>query len=551
MSDTTTAIYEIDEHKVKGTLIQGWTVGNYVALGLSVSLVVLFAVWLHITGHGFLWTVVLIAFLLPFNWISEYDKIYAEILRGINGVVIGRVLHGMLWYGPDERKDLVEGRIARFVRARFYDRHPPFQVTLQSVVALGETYGVLNQTDSNIGHMYLRADGSLYAGLDPEARQMAHKALSLALNRFFGRMDGDVGISQVRVTRPADLTILPLTQRVAGNPFMMKPDSFKLPPERERFFDWQRRNFELLAPAAMDNGAAENWELFVVTFKWGQESSRADKGKMSEEELYDRPLIDLGRALLEEVSNLERLGLQNPRIMGPAELAFFIRSCLAPFELDKYYQSRREGVIPLTDDEVFYVSQEMIDDHPELWGQDDLNSITNLDVWPVREIEVLHDRIRLDDSWFMVIREIQKARLEATDTAQAVHYTMPFNSWDSFAEVCEKVSGEVETRQIMFQESARQSLYRMMNRDRVVEHPKHRRRRLKYEEAINRASANSINQRYHRIRVLSAPTSDKLDTQLKLLRSRVAPQGVRIRPVKGRARLIDGVITGLLGANRL
>lgn len=551
MSDATTVIHEIDENRVKGTLIQGWTVGNYVALGLSLSSLILLGVWLHFSGHTMLWMFVLFAFLLPLNWISEYDKMYAEILRGINGTVMGAVLKNRLWLGPEERETLEEGPIARTVRSRFYDRHPPFRLSLEAVEALGETYGVLNQTDSNIGHLYLRADGSLYGGLDSEGRKRALKALSQALNRYFGRMDGDVGVSQIRVTRQQDMTVLPLTQAVAGNPFMMKPEHYELPPGRRKYFEWQRKNFGQLESTLRGFGPAENWELFVVTFKWGKEYTRIDKGKMTEEELYESPLIQLGRVLLEELANVPRLGLQNPRIMGPAELALFIRSCLAPFELDSYYEARVNGEVPRSDEDVVFVTQEMIDAEPDRFQQSDLNTITNLNVWPIHEIEVHHDRVRLDGSWFMVVREVQKPRLEGEDTAQAVHFTMPNGSWDSFAEVCEKTSGEAETRQIMLQESARQSMYRLMNQDRVVEHPKHRRRRLRYEQEVNRVSANSINQRFHRIRVVTAPTSKLLDGEYNKLRSRVAPQGVKLRPVKGRARMIDALVTGLLGANRL
>lgn len=547
--------YFVDEdNTIKGSIFSGWTRANKFMAVISVIVVMICVILLKLNGHSYWWATPIALVMAAFNLVADYDRVWRELIQAVSGFVIKFVLKDQLLPANNDEAQQDESQFARTIRRLFYSK-PPIPLSFEAVQADGELYGVLPQSDNSLGHMFVAGDGSEYGSLDPELMKSAHRELSLAMNRFVGMQDSlDVGISMVRLTRPGDMTTVIQDVGMKGNPFMVLPERFDLSPERKRFFEWLGENFEQLIPTARSYGASKQWMVVVASYKWDDPFKKASAGKLTEQQLSQHPLIELGQALLTEVKSLSTMRVQNPRVMGPAELAFFVKSALDVFGLDRHYMDRLHGRVPVRDEQLQFVTRGMIEDSPDQFSKKDLNKILGLDfMWPRDGIVTKHDRVLLGETWYMIIREKRKRKHERVDGAQMVHYTMPPGTWDSFATVSESTSGEAETRQIMIQESARRSFESFMTKGRNVVHPRYRRQRRKYEEAVTTVSSSSINQRWHRLRVLAAPKDhpELLDKQFKLLKANLVNQGIMVNIIKGRARLVPSLVTALLGTNRL
>lgn len=580
-------IHQIVENKAKASLMQGWTFGDMLFAAGAFITAVMVTLWLAVVGQSMLWcipafaTAILLSSQVPG---TNYARLYHEIWMGWKGFAIKTVLGGVLWLGSPYKTQLLKWAdshdiavpenasieqlieltgqeprgglsLQQWLRDRRYllqeEDRLILPLSIEFVEARGQRAGVLNQLDSNLGHLYVIADGSLYNGLDATAQEMAHVRLSAAINRFVARSPMQVGVSQLRLTRPEDRTKTMMMLQKSGDPFMLRTDQFELDEESLAWVDWRQQNLGEIDVESRRFGASGNWMMLVVTFKWTDEWKRAARGKISEEQIHELPLIDLGRALVEELSKVTDMGIQNPRILPPVELAHFLKCALTVNGIEEFHQARANGLVPTTDEELL-VSSEDVEHEPDLYTQEDIGRIKPMQwVWPTESIEVKQDRLRIDNTWFMVIREVQVAEIERTDSAQLVHSVMPIGTYDSFAAVSQKTWGEAEARKDMFMETIRRSKEESYDRNKIVHHPRTRRQKRAREQHLEQITVNSINQRYHRIRVLTATTSDGLDRQFRDLSAGVSVLGVRLKPVTGRARLVDALITGLFGANRL
>ena len=584
MSNTEAVMtHQIVENKARSSLFQGWTFGDMLFAAGSFIMATMVTLWLALTGINMLWCIPAYAVATLFSSQlpgTNYARLYYEIWVWWKSLLIKVVLRDVLWVGDPDRTELLmwarshgltvsddmttdelielTGRVPRsdrsfgqWLRDRRYRMRKEDRLVLplsiEFVEARGQRAGVLNQLDSNLGHLYVVADGSLYNGLDATAQESAHAKLSAAINRFVARSPLQVGVSQLRLTRPADITKMMTMLHENGDPFMVRTDAYELDAEALAWVEWRQQNLTDLGQEISLFGASDNWMMMVVTFQWTDEWKRAALGKISEEQIHELPLIELGRSLVEELVKVDEMGIQNPRILSPVELAHFIKCAFKVVGVDSFHLDRATGVVPTSDEDLIVTEEE-----PGVYTAEDVGQLKPLDfVWPSDSIEVKHDRLRVDDTWFMVVREVQISEIERTDSAQLVHSVMPIGTFDSFAAVSQKTSGEVEARKNMFVETLRRSKADAYDRNKIVQHPKSRRQQRAREEYLEQITVNSINQRYHRIRVLTAASSAGLDRQYRDLRASVSILGVRLRPVTGRARQVDALITGLLGANRL
>lgn len=579
--------HQIIENKARPSLFQGWTLSDMLFAGASFIVATMFTLWLGIAGVNMLWCLpayTLAAILSSQVPGTNYGRLYHEIWVWWKSLLIKLIPRDLLWASDPDRTELLiwarnhgvpvprdasvdelieltgrtpksEGTFRQWLRDRRYvlreEDRLVLPLSIEFVEALGQRAGVLNQLDSNLGHLYVMADGSLYNGLDASAQDVAHAKLSAAINRFVARSPLQVGVAQFRMTRPADLTKMMTMLSENGDPFMIRTDAFDLDEDELAWVQWRQENLTELSVESGRFGASDNWMMMVITFQWTDEWKRAAKGKITEEQIHELPLIELGRSLVEELQKVEEMGIQNPRVLSPVDLAHFIKCALTVEGIESFHMDRAAGLVPTTDDDLL-VTPETVRQNPERYTFEDVGQLKPMDfVWPSESIEVKHDRIRVDDTWFMIIREVQISETERTDTAQLVHSVMPIGTFDSFAAVSQKTSGEIEARKNMFFETLRRSKADAYDRNKIVQHPKSRRQQRAREEYLDQISVNSINQRYHRIRVLTAPSSADLDRKFRDLRAAVSVLGVRLKPVTGRARQRDALITGLFAANRL
>ncbi len=571
MSDQSSQyFYQNPNNKAKGTYLQGWTASDRWVFGLSVLTIATGWIAVEASRLHWGWAVLIMIVGVLLNVHIEYARLYAELYQLMVSAYIAVFLRDRLW-----ENEPTGNRFLGFLRERRYrlseDRRARIPLSLEFVEARTdagmERYGVLNELDTDMGYMYVMAEGSAYGTLDPEDQQQVHADLSRAINSFFGTADRKVGVTQLRIERPADLTSIDKMIAESGNPFMVYANGLpeEIDPQQRQFdFDSDRKawaeflsmNFDQLRPTARRASATRNWQLLVISFQWKTVAQRALGGKLDSQQISDLPLIELGRTLHQELASIRGLELQNPRVMGPIELSEFIRCSLGVgvASSDSYYADKAKGAIVQDEDELEVITAEMVQQHPDAYTKSDIGTInSDLRTWPNKHIIVKSDRILIDDTWFMSVRFTMTPEVEHPSRAQLVHFAVPAGEWNSFAAVSVRTSGAIDTNMLMTKETAKRSLEEYRTRRKMIVNPKYRRRQQLADVNLQQVSLASTNQRYLPIAVLTAP-ADKprlLDKRFKAYRVSMKNQGIRVAKIKGRFRMLDAVITGTLGVNRL
>lgn len=597
MSDTSNQYYyQNPGNKAKGTYLQGWTIGDRWVFGLSILSVI--TAWVAVEADRLHWgwaTLVMIVAVF-INVHVEYARLYAELWQLAKSAYIAVFLGDILWEAEPSGN-----RLRGFLRERRYrfssSRRAVIPLALDfveaSVDGIVERYGVLNELDTDFGYMYVVAEGSAYGELDFEDQQRVHSDLSRALNSFYGTADRKVGVTQLRVERAADLTGINRMFSESGDPFMFYVDGlpedvdperrqFDLDPSRRAWAEFRSRNLEHLTMAARKAHATRNWQLLVISFRWKSVAARALLGKLDDEQINDQPLIELGRTLHEEIAAIGALELQNPHVMGPIELSEFI-SCSLGADLagtEAFYAAKAQGLMVTDETKLEVVTAEMVQAHPELYAKSDVGTIATsvvvtaemvssqpdlygesdigrivdrLKTWPSKRIVARSDRLQIDDTLFMVVRFTHTPEVEHPTRAQLVHFSTPAGQWSSFAAVSVRTSGSIDTNMLMTKETARRSYEEYRTKRKMIVNPKYRRRQQLADAALQQVSISSTNQRYLPVKVLTAPADQPklLEKRFKAFRVAAKNQGIRVSKIKGRVRMLDAVITGVLGVNRL
>lgn len=571
MSDQSNQLYyQNPNNKAKGTYVQDWTVADVWVFVISVTTTI--SAWIAVEAEKLHWgwagLISLVS--LALNIHIEYGRLYAELWQMLQSGYIATVLGGVLWQADES-----DSRFVNYLRNRRYlrgdDRRARIPLSLNVVEAKVdgkfERYGVLNELDTDWGYLCVRADGSAYGDLDLADQQRVHEELSRAINSFFGTHDQKVGVTQLRVVRPADLTSIDRMIATSGDPFMVYSEGlppeidpeerwFDLSPERKKWAEFRSWNFSLLKPTARAMAATREWQVLVISFTWKSITKRAASGKLDDRQIGDLPLIELGRSLSQEIASISLLELQNPHVMSPVEVSEFVRAAFGvdAHNVEQYYAAKARGDIVSSEDALQVVTHEMIELNPTEFTRSDVGTIlTDLHMWPKSRIQVEDDRILIDDTWFMAVRFAQTPEVEHPTKAQAVHFASLPGSWSSFAAVSVRSRGSIDTNVLMSKETARRSFEEYRSRGRMMVHPKYRRRQKMADLSLEQVSLASTNQRYLPIAVLTAPCEapELLDKRFTQFRLAMKNQGILAVKIKGRVRQLDAVITGVLGINRL
>lgn len=566
--------YQNPNNKAKSSYLSGWRRRDGWVLVITVLSSV--AGWIAVNADRLHWGwALLITFSLLFNAHVEYERLYEELQKLLAGAYISIFLNDILW-----EAEPTGNRLQRFLRDRRYlrdgDRRAPIPLAHHFVEALvemedgqmvRERYGVLDELDTDGGYMGIRVDGSAYGDQDFRDQQRIHADMSRALNAFFGTADRRVGVTELRLVRPADLTVIDKTIAESGDPFMFYPDGlpadidplqrkFDLNEGSQRWAEFRSKNFALLKPTARRAAATRPWMVFIISFKWKRVASRAIKGGLDDEQINDMPLIELGKMLNEELRAVPGLELQNPHVMSPIELAEFTRCALIPDvpSTDRYYEDKVLGRFVSNEDDLEVVTAETVKQYPDRFKKSDIGTIlTELPAWPKKRIVVKGDRILIDDTWFMMLRFTQTPEVEHPTRAQQVHFATPPGEWSGHAEVSERTSGTIDTNMLMAKETAVRSFEEHRNRRRLIVNPNVRRRQRRAQLGLEQVSLESTNQRYLPISHITAPFDKPklLNRRFKKYRTDMKNQGIKVSKVRGRARQLAALITAVLGVNRL
>jgi hypothetical protein len=542
MQENITVPYQdIPANKLQAKGFVNWTGLDGFVLFTSIGVSIALGVWTH-----WLVGVAVAVFLLPLSirLKNSLGRMYFEIAKGLYGEYIDHVLKGVLWRADDKSNKFI-----RWLRYKKYRRNPPSPIPLQlgrvqaMIDGKLERFSLIHQLDRPYDHIYLAARGGAFADLDINRNHRAVNELARLTNQIITQTSLKVGISYLRIKGPFDATKTAQYLRSNMNPFIANPQAFSLDPDMEAFTDWMRENSNQLRPVARSFGAAESWYVIVITIKRTHAWNTARKGKLDDQQLYDLPIVELGRAMVETLQQSSLLELADIRCLSLAELSSMVRCSLDVADIDTYYNDRAAGRIPRNDEEIDALLAE--------YGEDYVNDI--LQAWPRECIETSkkEDYLKLDGNYITTLRVTQLPQQARADQFLALHYMLNKGQWSRQAMVGESASGSAETQQLIISQSAQISLNTAFKSNRVVTSPKFKKRQRELSQQVEQLSANSVSQHFNMLITVIAPDLVAMKKGRQKVISACAANNFKTEVIKGSAFQLDAGISGMLGINRL
>ncbi len=526
----------IAEPKLQAKLLTNWSpldIMVSILLGLGVI-----ASWVWLEAFLSL-VITAVATSLLYRSSRGYGRFYWEIYTDFKSWYIDKILGGVLWSAEP-----VGNRFVRWLRSHY--RAIPLRLSRIEVEIedVKESFGLLRQTDGTYDYLYIAADGGSFSGLDVNQEANAVSALAGVVNEAVMRANYlKVGMSFLRVTSPYDLTELANNLRRSMNPIVAHPERFNLDNDTRDWVDWSVQNAEEVRNELVRLGAAKNWYLIVLTIKSNIPKREKKRSKLTNKQLYEQPVVELGRSLVKNLREADLLGLRNVHCMGMAELALLVRASWDVTGLYEYMAARDRGEIPSTDEEI----DEFLETHDvsELDGY--------LRAWPERIISVSSKQhfIRMDDNYVSTLRVERMPERIRADQFRSLHYRVPAGIWLRRAMVGQSVSGTAQTNHLVVSQSFFMNVQGAFSQNNIVEHPKVAKRRAMLREQAEEMSSTTIAQHYNQLQTVVATSESLLLTQRKEVEVKYGNSGFRSGVVPRSARQMDAAIGGMLGINRL
>ena len=550
MLETKSVAYqEIPRNKLQSKVLTNWSKPDIWVLVTSFVCVIAAWVLLHPLVALIAATIVIS---LNFRSAKSYGRNYDEMKESIRGLYITGMLGGILWQAEDTSKGL-----ARWLRRKgfFIGRGNVIPFSFAQVEAVidekVEKFSLLRQTDRPYDQLFIASEGGVFASLDVNQQQRAVDELATLTNQIIAQSDLKVGISYVRMTGPYDPSKIADHLRTNMNPIIAQLEKFALDPAKKAWAERMKVNANQLRPAATAAGAAKAWYLIVLTIKRGKEWKKAQKGKLSDKQLYELPLVELGRSMVETLQSSATLELTHVRCLGLAELAMVVRCSWDVTSIGEYYMQLASGAIPRTDEEINVLREKLVAEYGKERGEEYVGYA--LRAWPEKLIAVSRDEgyVRMDDNYIGTLRVTRLPERIRADQFLALHYLMPKGMWTRQAMVGQSVSGDSETKQLIFGESALINWNNASRGGRIVTDPRYLRRRRALSQQAQQVSASSVSQHFNMLLpiVASSPTEFKLNH--KRVKAAFNARGFHAELVRPPARLLSAAISGMLGANRL
>lgn len=526
----------IAEPKLQAKLLTNWSPTDVlvsVILGLGV---VASWVWL---GAFISLIFIAIALSLLFRSSRGYGRFYWEIYTDIRSWYIDSILDGVLWSAKP-----VGNRFVRWLRSRY--QAIPLKLSRISVEIDGvkESFGLLRQTDGTYDYLYIAAEGGSFSGLDVNQEANAVTALAGVINESVMRASYlKVGTSFLRVTSPYDLTELAGNLRRSMNPIVAHPERFNLDQDTRDWVDWSVQNAEEIRNELVKLGATKNWYLIVLTIKSNIPRREKKRSKLTNKQLYEQPVVELGRSLVKSLREADLLGLRNVHCMGMAELALLARASWDVTGLYDYMAARDRGEIPKTDEE--------IDTFLETHSVSELDGY--LRAWPERIISVSSKQhyLRMDDNYISTLRVEKMPDKIRADQFRALHYRVPAGIWLRRAMVGQAVDGTAQTNQLVISQSFFMNVQGAFSQNNIVENPNVAKRRARLRDQAEEMSATTVAQLFNQLQTVVATSETLLLTQRVEVEVKYGTSGFRSKVVPKSARQMDAAIGGMLGINRL
>lgn len=547
MQDTTTLIYQdIPQNKLQAKMLNNWSGMDAWVFFTIMLILIASGVWLHAIGQNsgsFLIVLFEALMLLPLivRLPKGYGRLYDEIVSGLRGEFRQQVLHGIWW-----RQEDTDSRFIRWLRYR-HNKHGVIPLKLVQIQAKvdGEVqrFGVLRQLDRPFDHLYIRSRGGAFASVDANRNHQAVTELANITNLIIAQAGLKLGISYLRITGPCDETKPAQFLAENMNPLIAEPDLFDLDDDTRAWADWLREDANQLRPTARTMGASETWYLIIITIKRSREWRRASKGKLSDEQLNDLPIIELGRSMVEALDASTLLELEDVHCVGLAELSTLVRCAWDVAGIDSYYRDRAAGRIPRTDEDIDRIRNES--------GSAAVDAA--LQTWPTTCIETpaTGDCIKVDGNYISTLRVTALPERVRADQYLGLHYIGKAGSWNRMAMVGQSVSGNAETRNLVIGQSALVNLQAALFSNRVVQNPRWGNKRRKMADQAQEMSAHSISQQFNQLHSAVATSQRELKRNLRQLSAALNADGFPNEVVKVPDRQLAALISGCLGINRL
>jgi hypothetical protein len=532
---------EIPGNKLQAKAFVNWTGLDGFVFFASIGISIALGIWTH-----WLAGLAMVIFLLPLSakFKTSMGRVYYEIAKGVYGEYLVHALRGVLWRSNDTSNKFVQ-----WLRYKKYRRNAPATIPLQlgrvqaTIEGKLERFSLIHQLDRPYDHIYLAARGGAFADIDIARNHRAVGELARLTNQVITQTSLRVGISYLRIKGPFDPTKIAQYLRTNMNPFIANPDRFELDPELRDFTEWMRENSKQLRPMARAFGGAESWYVIVITIKRTGAWRTARKGKLDDQQLYELPIVELGRAMVDTLQHSPLLELTDIRCLSLAELSSMVRCSIDVTDIQDYYQKRAAGEIPKTDEE--------IDELLAQYGEEYVNDA--LQVWPTECIEVSgkDNYLKLDGNYITTLRVTQLPQQARADQFLALHYMLEPGQWSRQAMVGESASGNAETQQLIINQSAQISLNAAFKNKRLITSPKFRRRQQELSQQVDQISANSVSQHFNMLITVIAPDLASMKRNRQKVISKCAANNFKVETIEGAGFQLDAGISGMLGINRL
>jgi|GEM_PF-2054215 len=556
MTDTQSVRYHsIPNNKLASRIFTNWATEDLVVLVLGLLAITASSLvgdlfWLILS------TVTTVLFLLRTR--NGYGRIYYEIYLELVGYYIDIALGGILWQAEEE-----QNRLRKFLRSRW--RAIPMRLTQVRAKIDGQTerYGLLEQLDRPYDYLYIGAEGGAFADLDINEDTDAVNTMANVINVAILGTELKAGASFLRIESPCDYAQITAEIWQVIDPIVARPERFKLDDMTAGWVNWARQNLNELRPAMRAQRVTKSHYLIVVSIKRKRKVYRKNR-TFTDNQLRDLPIIELGRSLVDALANESTLKLEGIHCLGMAELANVIRSSWDVAGINNYNFDRASGLIPRNDDEIEVFlrenewhgdiarTDEELEEYIKQGGLDKLN--TKLQAWPNEIVRVsTKDKcVQMDSNYISTLRATTLPPQVRSDQARRLQYIPPRQgTWLRRASVGESASGTTQTNQLVVAESVAANWQNFVTGKQIVQHPKFATRRKALAEQAQVSSSQSVLQRFNYFWSTVGTDVDSVSRSRKASVARLQSEHINSKVVAPTALLVDSMICGCLGINRL
>jgi hypothetical protein len=557
MSEISSLVYQdIPNNRLQGKTLTNVSPLDWWITGVSLLITILTGVWLYQVYDSSGWPMIavlselLMFCILMYRMREGYGRLYDEIYRGVRMAIKMAIVKNVLWRANDRSSWFV-----RWVRNR-NGKHSalPFKfVVIKATDKEGNVRRVAltrEQEESSrpYDRVYIGIRGGAFASKDPNGQMELVNEFTEVANQAVALADLKLGISYLGIFSPPDQMKIPSYFTSNGNPLIFRPEVFDTTGLDENTLKWAARARESanqLRPMVEALGGGRRFSIFEIVVKRDRKQWRsAERGKQSDQDLLDLPIVELAENTAAALRSDPRFGFDEVKVLGLADLAEMVRCSWDVVNIQSYYLDRALGKVPTTDEQI----EEYVAEH----GTEGLDEY--LACWPRDSVEIgpKGQWLRIDDTFFASLRISQLPRNRArADQFIGLNSIGGAGVWTRYATVGQSVSGDTETRNLVYQTALTESLRRAFSDGQIVDDPRKRRRRSNLMNQTEQISTHSIAQNFNIVFTVAADSASTALKQRRNIKASLRRKGFIAVEIDEPSRVLSGVVSGAFGISRL